>query len=116
MAQLFVPGLDDAVEARLRARAKRNGRSLGAEARAILEEAVREEPLRPGLSEDRAAMQAILKGVADREAPASKVAAKRSLTNGKSFGALMHERFKKTGLTEEEARQFQRGIDRINRR
>ena len=39
MAQLFVTELDDAVEERLKARARRHGRSLEAEARAILEEA-----------------------------------------------------------------------------
>lgn len=39
MAQLIVRNLDDGVKERLRARAKRNRRSLEAEARAILEEA-----------------------------------------------------------------------------
>ena len=39
MAQLIVRNLDDRAKERLRARAKRNGRSLEAEARAILEEA-----------------------------------------------------------------------------
>ena len=39
MAQLIVRKLDDDAKERLKARAKRNGRSLEAEARAILEEA-----------------------------------------------------------------------------
>jgi antitoxin FitA len=40
MAQLLVRRLSDAVKERLKARAKRHGRSLEAEVRAILEEAV----------------------------------------------------------------------------
>jgi antitoxin FitA len=39
MGQILVRKLDDAIKERLRARAKRNGRSLEAEARAVLEEA-----------------------------------------------------------------------------
>ena len=39
MAQLIVRKLDDDVKERLRARAKKHGRSLEAEARAILEHA-----------------------------------------------------------------------------
>ena len=116
MAQLFIPELGAAVEARLTSRARRNGRSLEAEARAILEKAARGEVPPPGLGEDGAAMQVNLEGMPDRGFPASKAEAKRSRREEKSFGALMHERFKTTGLTEEEARQFQRGIDRLNRR
>jgi plasmid stability protein len=46
MAQLVVRNLDDGVKERLRARAKRNRRSLEAEARAILEEAAVKEGAR----------------------------------------------------------------------
>jgi plasmid stability protein len=48
MAQLIVRNLDDAVKERLRARAKRNGRSLEAEAREILKEAAEKERARAG--------------------------------------------------------------------
>jgi len=43
MAQLIVRKLDENVKARLKARAKRQGRTLEAEARAILQEAAAEE-------------------------------------------------------------------------
>ena len=81
MAQLLIRRLDDDAKERLKARAKKHGRSLEAEARAILEDAANGEPnrLRPRKKE-------------------------------KGFGTLMHERFKSTGLTEEEARLFQQGI------
>jgi plasmid stability protein len=42
MAQLLVRGIDEAVIKRLKARAKRNARSLEAEARVILSEAERD--------------------------------------------------------------------------
>jgi plasmid stability protein len=93
MAQLFVTELDDAVEERLKARARRHGRSLEAEARAILEEATREEPLPPGLSEEGAPMQR---------------------ADEKGFGDLMYERFKDIGLKEDEFRRFNEGIAEIN--
>jgi antitoxin FitA len=82
MAQLVVRRLDDGAKARLKARAKRHGRSLEAEARAILEDAAKPDNAR----------------------------AKKE----KGFGTLMHERFKKVGLTEAEARQFQKGIEELN--
>ncbi len=85
MAQLIVRRLDDDVKKRLKARAKKHGRSLEAEARLILEDAAK-------------------KGVSGR----------RPRTKEKSFGALMHERFKKSGLTEEESKLFQEGIDELN--
>lgn len=85
MAQLIVRRLDDEVKERLRARAKKHGRSLEAEARAILEEAAGGE----------AGSRKARKGV-------------------KGFGTLMHERFRKTGLTDEEYAQFQKGVDRLN--
>ena len=44
MAQLLVRGLDDAVAARLKRRAKRNGRSMEDEVRHILRDAARAEP------------------------------------------------------------------------
>jgi hypothetical protein len=87
MAQLVVRRLDDDVKERLRIRAKKHGRSLEAEARAILEEAA-----------GAGSMQG------------------RRPRREKGFGTLMHERFKKTGLTKEEARQFQNGIDELNAR
>jgi len=84
MAQLLVRMLDDSVKARLKARAKKHGRSLEAEARAILEDAANG-------------------GSPPRRAPKEK-----------GFGTLMYERFKKVGLTKEEARLFQQGIDELN--
>ena len=95
MAQLFVPELDDAAEARLKARARRHGRSLEAEARAILEEAAGEEPMPPGLSEEGAPMQ---RG------------------DEKGFGDLMYERFKDIGLKPDEVRRFNKGIAAANSR
>jgi plasmid stability protein len=50
MAQLIVRKLDDGVKERLRARAKRNGRSLEAEAREILREVADKERARPSSS------------------------------------------------------------------
>jgi hypothetical protein len=85
MAQLLIRRLDDDAKMRLKARAKRHGRSLEAEARAILEDAAN-----GGLKHGR---------LRKKE---------------KGFGTLMHERFKKTGLTEDEARLFQKGIDELN--
>jgi plasmid stability protein len=81
MAQLIVRKLDDDVKERLKARAKKHGRSLEAEARAILEHAANGEP-------------------------PSAVAAKKE----KGFGTLMHERFKHTGFTDEEYEEFERRL------
>lgn len=86
MAQVIVRKLDDEVKERLEARAARNGRSLEAEARAILEEA------------------------ASNEVPAT------LRNDEGSFGDLMYERFKDIGLTEEEFRRFNIGIAEINSR
>lgn len=44
MAMITVRGLDPLVHAKLRERAARNGRSMEAEARAVLTEAVSKEP------------------------------------------------------------------------
>ena len=44
MAQLVVRNLDDEVKARLRRRAAANGRSMEEEVRAILRDAVKDEP------------------------------------------------------------------------
>lgn len=85
MAQLLIRRLDDDAKERLKARAKKRGRSLEAEARAILEHAANGEPK-------------------NRRRPKKE----------KGFGTLMHERFGKVGLTEEEARLFQQGIDELN--
>jgi plasmid stability protein len=49
MATLMIRDLDEAVKARLRVRAARNGRSMEAEARAILAAAVAESTDRGGL-------------------------------------------------------------------
>jgi plasmid stability protein len=49
MAALSIRGLDDEVRERLRLRAARHGRSMEAEARAILTEAVREREPEQGL-------------------------------------------------------------------
>jgi plasmid stability protein len=84
MAQLIVRRLDDAVKERLRARARKHGRSLEAEARAILEKAVGGESGR-----DRRRKE-------------------------KDVGTLMHERFKGVGLTEKEYAEFQKGIDDLS--
>jgi plasmid stability protein len=91
MAQLFITDLDAAVAARLAARARRHGRSLEDEARAVLENAVRES----GFEED------------DIELPR---------TEEKGLGDLMYERFKDRGLTEEEFVRFTGGIFEINDR
>ena len=93
MAQLIVPELDDAVEERLKARARRHGRSLEAEARAILEEAAGEG----GFQEGEGATS-LLRG------------------EGKGLGDLMYEHFKDRGLTDEELVRFNAGIAEINSR
>jgi antitoxin FitA len=49
MAALSIRGLDDDVREQLRLRAARNGRSMEAEARAILTEAVRDREMDQGL-------------------------------------------------------------------
>ncbi len=93
MAQLFIPEIDDDVVERLERRAKRHGRNVEAEACAILEEAAREEPLWPGLSEEGAPMQG---------------------ADAKGFGDLMYERFKDIGLKEDEVGRFNAGIAEAN--
>jgi plasmid stability protein len=87
MAQTILRKLDDGTKDRLEARAARNGRSLEAEARAILEEAAADEARSTALRNDE-----------------------------RSFGELMYERFKDIGLTEDEFRRFNIGIARINAR
>jgi plasmid stability protein len=94
MAQLVIRKIDDAVRERLKARARRNGRSLEAEARVILEEAANG-------------------GRVAKRAP--KRPAKRPLKKEKGFGTLMHERFKKVGLTDEEWKLFNEGIEELRR-
>jgi plasmid stability protein len=81
MAQLLIRRLDDDAKERLKARAKKHGRSLEAEARAILEGAANGEPM-----------------------PA------RHRKKEKGFGTLMHERFKRTGFTDEEYAEFERHL------
>jgi hypothetical protein len=81
MAQLVVRRLDDGVKERLKARAKRHGRSLEAEARVILEDAANDAP-----------------------------SSKRPQKKEKGFGTLMHERFKTTGFTDEEYAEFEQHL------
>jgi plasmid stability protein len=81
MAQLVVRKLDNAVKERLEARARKHGRSLEAEARAILEDAAGDEGKKP-----------------------------RRRRKEKGFGTLMHERFKHTGFTNEEYAEFERTL------
>ena len=81
MAQLVVRRLDDDVKERLKARAKKHGRSLEAEARAILEDATKD-----------------------------RVGRSRPRKKEKGFGTLMHERFKRTGFTDEEYAEFERHL------
>jgi antitoxin FitA len=81
MAQLVVRRLDEGVKERLKARAKKHGRSLEAEARAILEEAANGKPN-----------------------------SKRRAKEEKGFGTLVHERFKRTGFTDEEYTKFERHL------
>jgi len=69
------------VKERLRARARKHGRSLEAEARASL---------------------------ADAAGGASGHTRRRRKEKG--FGTLMHERFKRTGFTDEEYAEFERHI------
>jgi antitoxin FitA len=49
MATLTIRGLDDATKTRLRVRAARHGRSMEAEVRSILEDALPSEPSSVGL-------------------------------------------------------------------
>jgi len=81
MAQLIVRRLDDDVKERLKSRAKRHGRSLEAEARAILEDAAN--------------------GGSRRTRPRKKE---------KGFGTLVHGRFKRTGFTDAEYEDFERHL------
>jgi plasmid stability protein len=94
MAQLVISNVDDTLEERLRARASRNGHTLEAEVCAILEEA---EPKAP----EQAFRENGAPGLGTEE---------------KGFGDLMYERFKDTGLNEDEAKLFNEGIHEINSR
>jgi plasmid stability protein len=68
MTTLTVRGLDDDTRARLRVRAARNGRSMEAEVRAILRDAVAEPDGHTGLGSRIAARFAAVGGV-DLEPP-----------------------------------------------
>ena len=85
MADIIVRRLADETKARLKARAKRHGRSLEAEARAILE-----------LAAD----------AAEPDGAAAKPV---------GLGTLMRQRFRKSGLTNEEAKEFDRAIAELRR-
>lgn len=89
MAQLIVRKLDDHAKERLRTRAKRNGRSLEAEARDILE------------------------GAVDFKATAK---SRAGAAAEKGFGTLMLEHFGKRGLTTLERRTFDRAAAELNSR
>src|SRR5262245_21239915 len=95
MAQLLIPELDKGVKERLDRRARRHGRSVEAEARTILEEALAEAGLEEPAGEDAAAL------VRNEE---------------KGLGDLMYEHFKDRGLTDEEFARFNAGIAEINSR
>jgi plasmid stability protein len=84
MSQLIVRKLDEAVKERLEARATRNGRSVEAEARAIIEEATEGEASR-----------------GDR-------------MDNQSLGEFMHATFKDIGLTDDEWRRFNIGVSEMN--
>lgn len=85
MAQLLVRNLPDDVKERIRQRAKRHGRSLEAEARAILEDIARNER------------------------------ANVSKRDEEGFGTRMHRRFAKAGLTKAEAALFDKAIEDLRR-
>jgi plasmid stability protein len=84
MAELIVRKLDDAIKARLEARASRNGRSVEAEARAIIEEATEGEFLRGGRMDNQ------------------------------SLAEFMQATFKDIALTDEEWQRFNVGISEMN--
>ncbi len=63
MATLTIRGLDDATKARLRVRAARHGRSMEAEVRAILDDALPPAPPSGGLGSRVRARFAALGGV-----------------------------------------------------
>jgi plasmid stability protein len=84
MAQLIVRKLDDAVKERLEARATRNGRSVEAEACAIIEEATEGEALRGGRMDNQ------------------------------SLGEFMQGTFKDIGLTDDEWQRFNIGVSEMN--
>ena len=84
MAEVIIRKLDGAAKKRLEARANRNGRSVEAEACAIIEGATENETTRgdPG--------------------------------DNQSFGEFMDVTFKGIGLTDDEWRRFNIGISEIN--
>ncbi len=84
MAELIVRKLDDAAKQQLAARAARNGRSVEAEARAIIEEAAAGETL----------------PVRRNDEP--------------TFGDFMQAAFEGIALTDEEWHRFNAGIAEIN--
>lgn len=84
MSQLIVHKLDDAAKERLEARAARNGRSVEAEARAIIEEATEGEALRGGRADNL------------------------------SLGEFMQATFKNIALTDDEWRRFNIGVSEMN--
>jgi plasmid stability protein len=95
MAQLFITDLEDAAKSGSKVRARRHGRSLETEARAILEDAAGAETLDQGFREEGTNLQH---------------------ADEKGFGDLMYERFKDIGLTPDEVRRFDKGIAVFNSR
>jgi len=126
MAQLIVRKLDENVKARLKARAKRQSRTLEAEARAILQEAAAEEAV-PLLSNEETRLSGFEDAATTEEGHGGGIEAetrpkgategkqRRSRKKEKGFGTLMHERFKKLGLTDEEWKLFNKGIEEFRR-
>ena len=86
MAVILVRRLDDDIKVRLKRRAKRHGRSLEAESRAILEDAALAE--------------------VSTENEAGRI----------GLGSLMRRRFGRIGLTKEESRAFNKAIDDLRGR
>jgi hypothetical protein len=131
MAQLIVRRLDDAVKERLRARAKKHGRSLEAEARAILEEAAEgkaggsalqkkekgfgERLKRAGLTEEEYAE--FQKGIHELNGNGHRARddelARAAPMPG--FGTRASARFKGVGLSRREIETLNRAVDKRRR-
>jgi hypothetical protein len=95
MTELLIPDLDEDAMERLERRARRNGRTIEAEARAVLE---------------AGADEAVL------EEPAGEGAPTLPRHEQKGLGDSMYEHFKDRGLTDEELARFNIGIAEINSR
>jgi hypothetical protein len=121
MSQLIVRKLDEGIKERLKVRAKRSGRTLKAEVRAILEAAAADAVLFPRSKEtgprgfDEPAPTEFDHGrglEADTRSRAERKQ-RRPRKTRKGLGTLMHERFKEVGLTKEERKQFDEAIRKL---